>query len=170
MHGTADFSECGRFRYSLTRRWSDGPICAFAMLNPSKAGAIESDPTVTRTINYAISWGFGALWVYNIYPYIATDPKDMKKAMRSMDVTGGKIGDDKLREIVKAQLIVVAWGTHATECAVQRFYEITKPAPLWCLGKTKEGKPVHPLYQPAELGAAAVLAVRGGYRRHQKKE
>jgi len=35
MDRTALFSPCRTFRYRLGRRWSDGPVLAFIMLNPS---------------------------------------------------------------------------------------------------------------------------------------
>ncbi len=34
---SAVISDCGKFRYRLDRRWADGPICGFIMLNPSTA-------------------------------------------------------------------------------------------------------------------------------------
>ena len=35
IRGTADFSPCGRFRWTLTRTWGDGPIALVCGANPS---------------------------------------------------------------------------------------------------------------------------------------
>ena len=64
---TAEFSEDGRYRYYLTRRWDKCryPII-FAMLNPSTATAEIDDPTLRRCIGYARKWGYGGLIVVNL--------------------------------------------------------------------------------------------------------
>lgn len=49
------------------------------MLNPSTADAEIDDPTITRCIGFAKSWGFGGLMVGNLWAYRATDPKELKK-------------------------------------------------------------------------------------------
>src|SRR4051812_1134607 len=77
----AIFSDCGKYRYLLWRKWSDGPTLNMLMLNPSKAGEIDNDPTVARQITRAQMLGMGGLIVTNIFAYVATDPKDMKAAV-----------------------------------------------------------------------------------------
>lgn len=151
IQASAEFSECGKFRYQLDRRWADGARVCFVMLNCSLAGADKSDPTVTRCVNYAEAWGFGSLTVLNLYPYITPYPKELKAAMKKIDVTGGVLGYAALRSAIYADLVIVAWGVHATEHAAQRFYTISKPKSLWCLGFTRDGKPLHPLMQRADL-------------------
>lgn len=43
----AKISECGLYRYELTRHWSEGRgICTFVMCNPSTADASHDDPTM----------------------------------------------------------------------------------------------------------------------------
>lgn len=61
--GDAILSDCGRFRYALTRRWADGPTALFIMLNPSTADACADDPTIRRCIGFARREGCGALRV-----------------------------------------------------------------------------------------------------------
>jgi len=54
----AIFSDDGRFRYRLWRVWDRAkPQALFTMLNPSKAGAIENDPTVERQERRVRMWG-----------------------------------------------------------------------------------------------------------------
>ena len=40
----ARLSDCGTYRYTLGRRWDDGPTATFVMLNPSTADASQDDP------------------------------------------------------------------------------------------------------------------------------
>jgi hypothetical protein len=79
MIRTALFSQCGRFRYRLGRRWAEGPTVAFVLLNPSAADAYSDDPTVRRCVDFARRWGYGALAVVNLYAYVATDPEDLRR-------------------------------------------------------------------------------------------
>lgn len=149
---SAEFSDCGKYRFRLERRWSDGPRVCFCMLNCSLASAERSDNTITRVVNYAEAWGFGSLFVLNLYPFITPYPKELKKAMKQgIDVTGGALGELQLRSAVQADLVICAWGVHASDVAAQRFIALTNPKPLWCLGFTKDAKPLHPLMQRADL-------------------
>ena len=58
MHSSAIFSDCGRYRYSLSRRWENGENCVFVGLNPSTADSAKNDATVRKCIHFARSWGF----------------------------------------------------------------------------------------------------------------
>ena len=54
----ASFDRSQLYRYSLWRVWDESlPRCCFCMLNPSSADAQRSDPTVTRCLNFAKTWG-----------------------------------------------------------------------------------------------------------------
>lgn len=152
MKRSAEISECGKYRWWLHRSWDDAlPLVCFVMLNPSTADAEQDDPTIRRCIGYAKAWGFGALSVRNLYPWRATKPSDLKKAMLLNDVMGGDRGRNELRAAMTADLVVCAWGRNASDYAAQRFVALTDPTPLWCLGFTASGQPVHPLMQAANL-------------------
>ena len=80
MDRTALFSPCRTFRYRLGRRWSDGPVLAFIMLNPSCADEHVDDPSVRRCIGFAHRLGYGGLQVVNLYAFLATDPAELRRA------------------------------------------------------------------------------------------
>ncbi|PKN80874.1 MAG: hypothetical protein CVU47_08520, partial [Chloroflexi bacterium HGW-Chloroflexi-9] len=78
--GRASFSRDGRYRYSLVRRWGDGPRVAWVMLNPSTADATRDDPTLRRVIAISRRAGFGALEVVNLWALRSAHPADLARA------------------------------------------------------------------------------------------
>jgi hypothetical protein len=151
MKQGADFSPCRVWRYSLWRIWEESkPVVSFIGLNPSTADEVKNDPTVKRCINYAHAWGYGGMYMLNIFGYRATDPKDMK-AVR--DPVGPEFMDYFLHYVDCSQLIVAAWGTHGAyrNRGNQIIETVTKRAPLHCLRVTKNGFPNHPLYLGKDL-------------------
>ena len=60
----------GDYLYLLWREWNSfSKTVAFIMLNSSRADAEVNDPTITRCINFALSWGYGRLEVVNLFAY-----------------------------------------------------------------------------------------------------
>jgi len=148
MNRTALFSPCGRFRYRLGRRWSEGPLVAFVLLNPSTADEEGDDPTIRRCIGFAQGHGFGGLEAVNLYAYRATNPADLRRA-------GYPVGPENDQHITAAvsgcERVVLAWGVHAGR--------LTRPAEVlrllrdvgvspYCLRITSSGHPEHPLRLP----------------------
>ena len=77
----AIYSDCERYRYSLTRVWDEtGGRVHFVMLNPSTATEVQNDPTVERCERRARALGYGAFCVTNIFAWRDTDPKQMRVA------------------------------------------------------------------------------------------
>ncbi|HMI03064.1 MAG TPA: DUF1643 domain-containing protein [Pedobacter sp.] len=145
---TAVISLCGRYRYSLTRRWdSNKPTLLFIMLNPSTADAWENDPTIIRCITYANDWGYGELNVVNLFGWMDSNPE-------GLFVTDDPIGRDNVCHIIaavrKADLIICAWGNYpiikklSTEKQLQAIRSFGKP--VHCLELSIDGIPKHPLY------------------------
>ncbi len=125
------------------------PVMAFIGLNPSTADEVEDDPTITRCINYAKKWGYGGLFMLNIFAYRATDPKDMKAAPDPVGVDNDAY---ILRVADKAGLIVAAWGNHGGYLERGReVCQLLADRKIHCLGITKAGMPKHPLYLKADL-------------------
>lgn len=147
--GSAIFSPCGRYRYSLRRTWDLGEgVATFIMLNPSTATAEVDDPTIRRCIRFARDWGYAGLEVVNLFAYRATKPLDLLAAPAPV----GPENDDRIRAAVeRSALTVCAWGAFplARERALQLAW-LFATFPVCCLGTTKDGYPRHPLYVPAD--------------------
>src|SRR5207244_6390283 len=109
----AKFSRCRRWRYLLWRKWCEGPVANFLMLNPSTADEVKLDPSCTRARIYAEQWGFGALIVTNLFGWRATDPDNMKAARDPV----GRGNDAAIVEAARhSKLVVCAWGNHGLHC------------------------------------------------------
>lgn len=144
---TAVYSDCEKYRYSLTRVWEpEGRKAAFIMLNPSTATEVQNDPTVERCERRARALGFGAFNVTNIFAWRDTDPRKMRKAADPV----GPANDQAIREACDwADQIVAAWGTHGAHlnrgASVETLLRATG-LPVYHLGLSKAGHPKHPLY------------------------
>jgi hypothetical protein len=150
----AKFSRCRKWRYLLWRKWADGPIANFLMLNPSTADEVKLDPSCTRARLYAERWGFGALVVTNLFGWRATDPDDMKAAR---DPVGLQNDETILRAARESDLVVCAWGNHGAHlgrsAAVLSNLRKSRVR-LHALRLNGNGEPAHPLYLPGALRAA----------------
>lgn len=150
---SARISPCGKFRYCLYREGlQELPVArtlVFVMLNPSTADAVQDDPTIRRCKTFAISHGYSAIAVVNLFAYRATDPTELRQA-------GYPIGPDNDDYLGVMPLMycdfVCAWGANApTDRAVRVARQIQRDGGrLWCLGTTRAGHPRHPLYVPGD--------------------
>jgi hypothetical protein len=150
----ARFSRCRRWRYLLWRKWAEGPVVNFLMLNPSTADEVKLDPSCTRARLYAERWGFGALIVTNLFGWRATDPDDMKAA-RDPVGTGNDLAI--ISAAMSSKLVICAWGNHgAYRERSKKVVELLKrkEVSLHALRLNRSGEPAHPLYLPGALGAA----------------
>lgn len=158
----AMFSACRTWRYALWRTWNQSfGHCMFIGLNPSTADETKNDPTVRRCIGFAKAWGFGGLYMLNLFAFRATRPREMMKAADSV----GPANDKYLRHYREfAGLTIAAWGVHGIfldrALSVLRLRiglgskQVPLGADLWCLGRTRHGHPRHPLYVPGEVKPA----------------
>ena len=141
----AIISDCGTYRYALSRRWDDGPTATFIMLNPSTADAERDDPTIRRCVGFAKALGCGRLVVGNLYAYRATKPADLWTAADPV----GPENDATLRAMAYTDgPLIAAWGANARSDRVEAARVILGSS-LMALGLTKTGAPRHPLYLPA---------------------
>lgn len=152
---TAVISDCGAYRYSLTRRWHfPGSLLPFIMLNPSTADAEQDDPTIRRCMGFARREGKAGIVVVNLYAFRSTSPEALWKVE-------DPIGPDNWRTLVnlgneaaeEGVPIVCAWGAHARANQVDAIVVALGgccEVRLVCLGKTAAGAPRHPLYVRAD--------------------
>lgn len=154
MEKSAVLSECGHYRYSLSRSWHEGvrSPAVFIMLNPSTADAERDDPTIRRCIGMGKSLGCVGIRVVNLFAFRASRPHDMKAA-------NDPVGPDNLAHVLQAierhndhhglmqGPVICAWGTHGgfmgQDETVMGWITSCKPS---CLAITKHGFPRHPLY------------------------
>ena len=146
---TAVYSDCERYRYSLTRVWdASGKRVNFVMLNPSTATEVQNDPTVERCERRARALGFGSFAVTNIFAWRETDPRLMRKAA---DPVGPENDAAILERANWANTVIAAWGTHGAHQdrgpAVEQLLR-QNAHDLCHLGLSKAGHPKHPLYLP----------------------
>lgn len=119
----------------------------FVGLNPSTADENLNDPTIRRCINFCKKWGYGSMYMLNIFAYRATDPKVMKMQEDSV----GPENNSCLEKITrKAGIVIAAWGIHGghrnrDKEAMGHLHK------LHTIGFTKHGYPSHPLYLRADL-------------------
>lgn len=149
---SATVSPCGVYRYDLTRRWGDGRLALWVMLNPSTADAQQDDPTIRRCRGFSAAWGCGGLVVVNLFAYRATSPAALAGA-------ANPIGPDNPRTIREwlghrdVDRVVAAWGASWLRAGHARLHverwAIDTGRDVMCLGRTKAGHPRHPLYVPA---------------------
>lgn len=143
MNRGAQFSPCRTWRYALWRTWSDGDgHVMFIGLNPSTADETNDDPTVRRCIGFARAWGYGGIYMLNLFAFRATDPRSMKAAP-------APIGPENNRFLrmyyEEAGIAIAAWGAHGAFMRRDELVALLLPQ-LHCLGTTKDGHPRHPLY------------------------
>jgi len=150
VEGSAVFSECGRYRYVLTRTWSDLPDVARTLvvvgLNPSTATELVDDPTLRRCQHFARREGFVRLYMLNLFAFRATDPRELKRCEPHARV--GADNDEVLRGFLNSgSKVVAAWGDAKWPFVLHRAGTVVRMADrFWCLGRTKGGAPRHPLY------------------------
>ncbi len=145
--GGAVFSRCRRYRYLLWRRWSAGPSVLFVALNPNRADAEHTDPTIRRMMGFAADWGYGACLVANLFSIRASTPA-------ALSTRRGPVGRATDPWIVHAReqvaLTVACWGNHGR--LLGRGREVaTWLKPCHVLRLTGTGEPAHPLYLPGRL-------------------
>ena len=135
-----------RYRYSLWRRWdSSKPRILFICLNPRTEVANFNGPTIKRCLGFAERWGFGSLEMVNLFAFRADRHYSLVVAQDPV----GQENDKYIKKAVdNADTVIVAWGTKGTlhKRNEQVLQLISDRKKIYCLEKTKEGHPKHPLY------------------------
>ncbi len=141
----AHFSKCGKYRFCLYRKWDNTlPMVMFIGLNPSTADKQNDDPTIRRVIRFAKDWGFGGVYMLNLYAFITPYPK-------MLDTSGENTHFNDIwihRMYWKSAKVICAWGAFD----VKDRAEVVKASipDRYALIINKDGSPRHPLYVPAD--------------------
>lgn len=141
------FSYDRKYRYVLTREFMFGSRGAilFVLLNPSTADENKNDPTIRRCIDFSKLWGFRSMMIGELFAIRSIDPHVL---LRHHDPVGPS--NDHFLQIMaqEADLVVCAWGNwgkvRGRSVMVAELLKEFKPK---MFGLTKEGEPLHPLYQ-----------------------
>jgi hypothetical protein len=143
----AIFSECRKYRYALWRIWDENkPLVMFIGLNPSTANETGDDPTIRRVKSMAKSWGYGGVYMMNLFAYVSTDPAKLLLP-EALD----KVNEyHLLATSQKCRKIIFAWGNFKE--AEQQGRKIADVFPnAYALHINKNGSPKHPLYCRADV-------------------
>lgn len=147
----AHFSNCGRYRYLLVRKWSSGCRWMFIGTNPSTADERVNDPTLARIQSRAERAGAGSFSVCNVHALRSTDPNVL---LVSDDPTGPGNDSAIAKELRKADLVICGWGNHK----IVRTRSPSVLALIRAAGRiphalklNADGSPAHPLYLPYSL-------------------
>lgn len=160
MEREAEISECGRYRYTLLRRWGDKPkSVTWIMLNPSTADSEIDDPTIRRCMKFTERLGHTSMVVVNLFALRATDPR---KLLVAEDPCGPGNGEWVRKTCQQGQITVAAWGSVKKQIRpiADKVVKVVREGgfKLMCLGTTKDGSPRHPLYV---RGDAPLIEWRG---------
>ena len=141
----AQFDSERRYRYALWRIWDDTkPWVLFIGLNPSTADEQANDATLIKCIHFANSWGYGGVYMANLFAYRATDPMNMKSAADPIGLENDAWLD---RLYMEAGLVVAAWGNHGVHLGRSDIIR-SRFSQMKCLHINSTREPAHPLYQP----------------------
>ena len=138
-----------RHRFLLWRFWNDKPRMLFVGLNPSTANELQDDPTVRRLCAFAKTWGYGGIYVCNVFSQITPNPKELlpETATHAADSHAIQMAIDL------TDLAVCGWGDGIEKAPYGRArannIRTYIKTPM-CFGLTGKGNPKHPLYLPYE--------------------
>lgn len=118
----------------------------FIGLNPSTANEIEPDPTIESVQRISKFNGYGGFFMMNCFPFISTDPDEMKEFGKSQQ------NDDWLWRVSKiCKDVVFAWGNFKIVRELGRDKTLQGWFPdAMALHINKNGSPKHPLYCKAK--------------------
>ena len=159
--GGVDMTDDTTHRYRLSRETpaiDASGTATWVMLNPSTADDQTDDPTIRRVVGFTGRWGYRRVEVVNVFAARATNPRTLKTML---DPIGGPEADQAIREAVAdAQLVVAAWGgsvsvvskASSRDVRMRHIWVIDllrrSGRDVFCLGRTRDGYPRHPLYVP----------------------
>lgn len=124
------------YRYILWRVWTESRamnLCAWVMLNPSTADAIEDDPTIKKCVGFSRRWGHDGIVVVNLFAMRSTDPS----ALNSSPDPVGPHNPHFVEHVLDhptVKRVVIAWGNEGSlDARDESFCVVHGHRELWCL-------------------------------------
>ncbi len=164
MLSQASFSKCGLYRWSLEREIdSTNRTILFIGLNPSLANSHVDDQTLKRLTGFCKDWGYGSLVVVNLFATISRDPSCLSNINDPIGEKNNFILESSFDSWSKRPFwdLWLGWGVNGQmfnrnievlELLKKYLIFRSKKFPLslgpLCLGFSKGGHPLHPLYVP----------------------
>ena len=149
-----EFSDDRRYRFVMGHVWDDDlPKLVSLALNPSVGDASQNDATNERLERRAVAMGLGGVIFVNLFPVVAKDPRDMKRAADPFGDRGR--ADSVILEQAAGNFLLCGWGTHGRHR--QRDIEVIEMlhaagVRLHVLLLNSDGTPRHPLYVSYDTG------------------
>lgn len=136
----AEFSDCGKYRYSLWRIWDHGKPAAMCIgLNPSTANAAKNDNTINILVRMLKQLGYGGFYMTNLFAWISSRPEDLLTCEDPIGDNDQRLA--KIRE--KCTVVIACWG--AFKQAEDRIKDVLPRFPdAMCFGVNNNGTPFHP--------------------------
>ena len=153
MKSNALFSKCGSYRWKLSRLISESKTeLIFIGLNPSYGDSERNDQTLIRIINFAQSWGFGRVYVINLFARITTRPEILRYCDDPVGSENDLILERNIRYWLANDLckLWIGWGVNGKlmnrdKKVLEKIKNKDSKEP-YAIGITKKGCPRHPLY------------------------
>lgn len=155
MNNDAVISECRLYRYRLDRHlylpFGSSKVFAFFGINPSTADVHVDDATIRKMRGFTIVNGGHAFIVGNVFPYRATDVKELGLWYEDSGIR--EENDKHLIQIMdESDILIPCWGNSKKVPKDMRekfrhvmFLMACTGKPIMHLGLTKSGDPKHPL-------------------------
>lgn len=139
----AEFSSCRKYRYALWRIWDERkPLVMFIGLNPSTANESTDDPTIRRVVSFAVKWGYGGVYMMNLFAWVTPYPVELKKCKDPLGDNDGWLETISIR----CDRVICSWG--AFKEARERAKKVMEMFEGYALVVNSDGTPRHPLYVP----------------------
>jgi len=154
---TAHISDDGLYRYTLSRVWDRSkPMILWIMLNPSTADGKQDDRTIRKIGKFSDDFGFGGMWVGNLFAYRSKDPAHLINFMKNHEGSNKEklehiVGPDNDKHIKfmvsKSKKVILGWGTNALEISSERVNVVINMFDkAYALTMNSDNSPGHPLY------------------------
>lgn len=146
----ACFAAGRRERFALWRRWSNGDVLGFLLMNPSIADEQQLDQTLKRCSGWAQRLGYGGMEIVNVFPLVSTDPRGL--AAHDHEPSRAR-NAAHIRDLASRTTLVVGFGDLLTSAwlralaipALRQIVGALDGVPVYALAVTDNGSPRHPL-------------------------